>query len=303
MRQLNLIENHLGLVIPHPYNINLFSHLYILLRRFRKVGNSFNEDILDEKEKQQMQENPELATIAKEIIGNSEQYLHTKLPENESYYMYQYLVSSRMQKATDELEDLSEQVKLISNAFIEKMSTQLQRSFEDEELFGKLARHIKPMINRLRHGIEVKNNLLEQIKLEYTDLFFATEETAREICQVYDLPALTEDEIGFVTLYFAQAIEEHPQQLKVMIVCTTGIGTSELLKVKVHKKFRELAITAVLPSRDVEAALKQHPDTEMIISTVQLTIDSPIPVVIVSAMLTMEDQKRLEAMIGRVRND
>jgi activator of the mannose operon (transcriptional antiterminator) len=41
----------------------------------------------------------------------------------------------------------------------------------------------------------------------------------------------------------------------------------------------------------------------MIISTVQLTIDSPIPVVIVSAMLTMEDQKRLEAMIGRVRND
>lgn len=303
LRQLNLIENHLGLVIPHPYNINLFSHLYILLRRFRKVGNSFNEDILDEKEKQQMQENPELATIAKEIIGNSEQYLHTKLPENESYYMYQYLVSSRMQKATDELEDLSEQVKLISNAFIEKMSTQLQRSFEDEELFGKLARHIKPMINRLRHGIEVKNNLLEQIKLEYTDLFFATEETAREICQVYALPALTEDEIGFVTLYFAQAIEEHPQQLKVMIVCTTGIGTSELLKVKVHKKFRELAITAVLPSRDVEAALKQHPDTEMIISTVQLTIDSPIPVVIVSAMLTMEDQKRLEVMIGRVRND
>ncbi|MBM9834336.1 PRD domain-containing protein, partial [Enterococcus faecalis] len=84
--------------------------LYILLRRFRKVGNSFNEDILDEKEKQQMQENPELTTIAKEIIGNSEQYLHTKLPENESYYMYQYLVSSRMQKATDELEDLSEQV-------------------------------------------------------------------------------------------------------------------------------------------------------------------------------------------------
>ena len=154
----------------------------------------------------------------------------------------------------------------------------------------------------MRHGIEVKYNRLEQIKLEYTDLFFATEETARESCQVYDLPVLTEDEIGFVTLYSAQAIEEHPQLLKVMIVCTTGIGTSELLKVKVHKKFRELAITAVLPSRDVESALKQHPDTEMIISTGQLTIDSPIPGVIVSALQTMEDQKRLEAMIGRVRN-
>ena len=114
---------------------------------------------------------------------------------------------------------------------------------------------------------------------------------------------LTEDEVGFLTLYFAQAIEEYPQQIKVMIVCTTGVGTSELLKVKVHKKFRELEIINVLPSRNVAEALVQSPDVEMIISTVQLSIDSLIPVVVVSAMLTLEDQKRLESMIARIRNE
>ena len=88
-----------------------------------------------------------------------------------------------------------------------------------------------------------------------------------------------------------------------MIVCTTGVGTSELLKVKVHKKFRELEIINVLPSRNVAEALVQSPDVEMIISTVQLSIDSLIPVVVVSAMLTLEDQKRLESMIARIRNE
>jgi activator of the mannose operon (transcriptional antiterminator) len=303
LRQLNLIEKHLGLVIPHPYNINLFSHLYILLSRFRKVGNSFNVDKLNEQEKQQMKDDPEIAMIAKEIIQNSEQFLNTKLPENEHYYMYQYLISSRMEKNLDEREKLSEAVIAISTSFIEKMAIRLQRSFDDKELYTKLARHIKPMINRLHNGIEIKNNLLEQIKLEYPELFFATNEIAKEICIEYQLPSLTEDEVGFVTLYFAQAIEENPQQIKVMIVCTTGIGTSELLKVKVHKKFRELNIVDVLPSRNVANALSQNPDVEMIISTVQLSVDSLIPVVVVSAMLTLEDQKRLETTIARIRHE
>lgn len=303
LRQLHLIENRLGLVIPHPYNINLFSHLYILLRRFRKVGNSFNVEVLHEQEKQQMKENPEIAKIADEIIQNSEQFLNTQLPENEHYYLYQYLVSSRMERNGEEIEKPTRQVKAIARSFIKKMSFRLQRSFEEKELATKLARHIKPMVNRLHHGIEIKSNLLEQIKLEYADLFLATEDSAKEICSDYGLPRLTEDEVGFLTLYFAQAIEEYPQQIKVMIVCTTGVGTSELLKVKVHKKFRELEIINVLPSRNVAEALVQSPDVEMIISTVQLSIDSLIPVVVVSAMLTLEDQKRLESMIARIRNE
>ncbi len=117
MRQLHLIENRLGLVIPHPYNINLFSHLYILLRRFRKVGNSFNVEVLHEQEKQQMKENPEIAKIADEIIQNSEQFLNTQLPENEHYYLYQYLVSSRMERNGEEIEKPTRQVKSYCSFF------------------------------------------------------------------------------------------------------------------------------------------------------------------------------------------
>ncbi len=36
VRQMELIENKLMISIPYPYDINIFSHLYILINRFRQ---------------------------------------------------------------------------------------------------------------------------------------------------------------------------------------------------------------------------------------------------------------------------
>src|SRR5699024_12880642 len=49
--QINIIENYQGIIIPYPYNVNIFSHLYILIMRFRKrcviseVKNHYKEEI------------------------------------------------------------------------------------------------------------------------------------------------------------------------------------------------------------------------------------------------------------------
>lgn len=301
VRQLSVIEKRLDLVIPHPYNVNIFSHLYIFLSRFRKVGNIFSSSHLSEEEMLQMKEDPELYETANYVIENIEMFLNTKLPEIESYFLYQYLVSSRMQKETDELEKMSSIVKEVTSAFISKMEVNLHRNFNEKELYINLSKHIKPFLNRLEHGIVVKNNLHEQIKMEYTNIFLSVEDVAKEISTAFKLPHINEDEIGFLTLYFAQAIEENPEQIKAVVVCTTGIGTSELLKVKIGKKFREIEIIDVLASRNVKASLEKYPETEMIISTVQVPVDAAIPVIIVSAMLTLDDQERLEKLIERVK--
>lgn len=36
--QINKIESYKDMIIPYPYNVNIFSHLYILIMRFRKRG-------------------------------------------------------------------------------------------------------------------------------------------------------------------------------------------------------------------------------------------------------------------------
>ena len=46
--QLKLIEKQLQLTIPYPYNVNIFSHLYILISRLRKVHRLPNEETVEE---------------------------------------------------------------------------------------------------------------------------------------------------------------------------------------------------------------------------------------------------------------
>ncbi|MBS7731996.1 PRD domain-containing protein, partial [Vibrio cholerae] len=95
--------------------------------------------------------------------------------------------------------------------------------------------------NRLEHKIRVKNNLLSQIKLTYEEVFMGVRKVSGSISEKFNLPAINDDENGFITLYFAKALEtrqyQHP--IKTLIMCTTGIGTSELLRAKVSKKFPE----------------------------------------------------------------
>ena len=113
LRQLHLIENRLGLVIPHPYNINLFSHLSFCWDDFAKLGIPLMLKCYMS-ESSRLRENPEVARIADEIIQNSEQFFNIlNYRENEHYYLYQYLVSSRMERNGEEIENQPDKLKLL----------------------------------------------------------------------------------------------------------------------------------------------------------------------------------------------
>lgn len=303
LNQLKLLEKMLQGTIPYPYNVNIFSHLYILLSRFRSVGNSFLKQVesIEPLEVEEMQQVPVLYEAAKKVIENTEKYLSEELPEVEVYYLFQYLESSRMQTEVDDVENFSEEVKEITDLYVTEMSKQLNIPFDETELFNELAKHIKPLLNRLEHGIRIKNTLLEQIKLEYTKTFSKVEKVSKLAAKKHELPEITEDENGFLALYFAQAIESYPQKIKTLIMCTTGVGTSELLKVKVTNKFPEIEILDVVATRDVQNVLEKYPDTELVITTVLMRKEIEKPSLLVNAMFTRDDQERLQRLIKELK--
>jgi len=99
--QMKIIEDKLEITFPHPYDVNIFSHLYILLSRFRKTGDLFSNqnDRLDKESFEEMKKEKPLYEMAKEIKRNIETYLNTELPKAEVYFLFQYLISSRMQNS------------------------------------------------------------------------------------------------------------------------------------------------------------------------------------------------------------
>ena len=87
-----------------------------------------------------------------------------------------------------------------------------------------------------------------------------------------------------------------------MVVCTTGFGTAQLLKAKLAKRFSELNVVELIAKRDLAEEIENSAKPiDLIISTVNLPESIEVPTLVVSALLTMEDQERLERMIGQVR--
>jgi activator of the mannose operon (transcriptional antiterminator) len=299
--QLRKIEEDLDITIPYPYNVNIFSHLYILLSRSRKVPTGLFTDKISNEEMENMQRDI-LYPVAKVIVHNIEKYLNSPLSDSEIYFLYQYLVSSRMQESHAITSTFSSEVIQVTKAYIEGMSSSLGIDIDSQSIFIDLANHIKPMLNRLEHRIHIKNSLLSQIKVTYEEVFLGVTNVSELVSKKFNLPVINDDENGFLTLYFAKAIEtgQHRRPIKTLIMCTTGIGTSELLKAKVSKKFPEVEIVGVVASRNTQMLKEKYSDAELILSTVHMKEEVPIPYLLVSAMFTIDDQKRLQGKIEEI---
>lgn len=301
LNQVRIIEQQLGVKIPYPYNVNIFSHIYILIARARqgKVNGKTDQLQLSANDKEIINNDPQLYGVAVRVIGHTENYLSHTLPDSEAIDLLRYLVSSRLicEEVTPNLSKDSI-VDRVSQSYISIVSEKLHVPINGYSLYDELAGHIKPMINRLNNNIFIKNHFLSDIKLEYQKIFLAVYAASKLITKKYKLPVISEDESGFITLYFAKYIEQHPRRIQVIIMCTTGVGTSELLRAKIKRSFPELIVVDVVADKDLKKALGKHPNVGLIITTVHLEQHIHIPVVLVSAIFSMQDRDRVEEVMN-----
>lgn len=299
LKQINIIEKRLNSILPYPYNINIFSHIYILVKRYQATDEvNFSYDMeISKSEEEEMAEYRSIYNVVREITSNLERFLNKEIPKEEEYFLFQYLISSRFQGEFEKDLLADKKVLQVVDYYIEKTSQYLNFNIESSKLRNNLYHHVKPFLNRLNNGFYVKNPLLDQIKYEYQMIFDAVQNTSVEMSKLFNLSEINEDEIGFITLYFAQYFEENPKYIDVLIVCTSGIGTSELLKSKISQKFKNINIVDVISTKQ----LYENPDTyrsiDLIISTVKFKETVRVPNIVISAMLTFDDQDRINNII------
>ncbi|MCP0888028.1 PRD domain-containing protein [Ligilactobacillus sp. WILCCON 0076] len=291
--QIKFIETSTGYQLPYPYNINIFSHIYILIKRSRRKS-SFKSE---EASFTESSNNPVLYRISSMIIENVENYIVHKLPKYEIKYLYNYLIASRL-TATGKKENevsivYSSEVEAFTKDLIIQANIYLEIKEDLKNLQHDLVKHVGPMINRLKNDISIENGILEDIQSEYQNLFDVLKRSLKKICEKYNLPITSDNEVGFITLYFAKYLETVAHKYHVWIVCASGVGTSELLKVKINNSFKNIVVDAVLSS--VDDKLNNIPeDVDLIISTVNLNKNISKKIVIVSALLNKLDKEKID---------
>ncbi|MBM5694220.1 transcription antiterminator [Listeria seeligeri] len=294
VKQMEIIENKLAISIPYPYDINIFSHLYILINRFRQG----EVEGFDESLEEYIITNEALHTIAVEAIEAIEQYLKMQLPKRETFNFLQYLISSRF---NHEIESIPNKVLPIveemTDFYIDQVAAKINIPINKKQLKVELLSHMKPMVNRMNHQINIKNNLLSDIKLEYGNLFEIIKETAQDVAKTFKLHTISDDEVGYITIYFAKHMEQSPLIKRIIIMCSSGIGTSELLKVKVQKAFPDVEIVDVLSSTKFKNNLQDYRNIDFILTTINAESNEEIPSLLVSAMFTEKDKLMVKKLM------
>jgi len=291
---LDSAEERLGFTIEAPYYINVFTHLLILIKRCRE-GQVEKEEIF-------LQEEtiiPTIFQIAKMILNHIENYLNMTLMKNELYYIYCFLISSRNSKVLKKSEAKTFQntiyMDFVENV-IEEMSSQLGNDFSRNlKLKNSLLLHVKPMIKRSRYNIKIRNPLLYQIKSELVQVFEPLKVILSKLYETYGLNEISEDEISYITLYFQAELENIRKQMRVVVVCNTGVGTSQLLTARFKKAFPDGEIIDVVSLKRVWE-YKDRSDVDLILTTVKLE-GIPIPTVLVSPLLNKRDIENITAII------
>ncbi|HEL1584543.1 TPA: PTS sugar transporter subunit IIA [Streptococcus suis] len=160
----------------------------------------------------------------------------------------------------------------LNNEIIENLIEQVSQAMNidftrDATLFEQLQKHVPAMLSRLKHQTLVRNPFTEQIKLEYSITYNILWMVAESLIQNAEV-RINADEIAFLTLYFQLSIEKIGEGRKILVICPTGIVTSELLinRIKtVSPSFDTIEVAST--SEALELNLDSY---DLILSTVKL---------------------------------
>ncbi|MEN8905782.1 MAG: transcription antiterminator [Clostridiales bacterium] len=303
---LTSIENIYDFKFAERNFVSLIIHLTISVLRVQRnkfLGqNEFN--IYEFKETTEYK-------IANQISLEINKLFNINLPENEIFYISMHLKSAKITHNANlfgenifktniknkELKDLIYKIILIiEKDFKIKISN-------DEILISDLIQHLRPAINRIKLGFDIKNPLLEDIKHNYPVVYNTGIKCMNVINKFFNIK-MPDDEIGFIALHIGAALERKKslafKKLRVAVSCPSGIGTSRFLATRITREFSDLVIVDVLSSMDINENWIKENNIDFIISTVKIKTAS-IPHIVTNPLLLEKDKKNIDSIIHNLK--
>lgn len=212
------------------------------------------------------------------------------LRKEEQIYLSLHLLGSRLSIATDEIfEKRSDQsVYVMTKALVTEFEKTACISFiKRDELERALFLHICASMYRYQYGIQFGNPMCEDVVREYPHLFEITKYVSVYLEQMIGLP-IPDSEVAYLALHFGafmKPAEDMKNHLRILIVCTNGVSTGNMLKHEIRNLLPNAEIIGVAAA---PAFMNVKEECDLIISTVK--IRSMVPVLVVHPILTDEDR-------------
>lgn len=245
--------------------------------------------------------------FAKELIDSLEESGQIVYTEDEKQYLLLYLAGKRMIGNVVENESnfiIHEQTDRLALAMLNVVNQSYHMDFYNNfDVRMTLNQHLVPFDIRMRFGIPLENPLLKSIKEEYSLAYQISSEAVLVLRDHYQ-KEISEDEIGYFALIFELAMEKSQNEEKsdILIVCSTGKGSSRLLKYKYEQEFSDyLNHIYVCDLLDLDRF--DFSKVQYIFTTVPITKEVPVPITEVGVFLGTEDIKVITEILKKGSGD
>ncbi len=236
--------------------------------------------------------------VAKRINHFIESLYNVKFSEQEIAYTTLHLAGNRLgQKEKILLSDLElflgDDIFKLSVDIVEQIKIGLKGLdiYEDKKLIYNLGLHLEQLVMRLTYNMNIRNPLVNKIKIQHP-LAFEAGVIAAHCVEKETGFQVNDNEIGFLALHFGAAIERQRiisvSKKKVALVCASGMATSELLLTKLsHVLDNNYNLIGVYALHQLDKLLKQNPD--FILTTVPIERKLDLSVIHVPSILNNRD--------------
>ena len=219
---------------------------------------------------------------------------------NQSDFIKEYIKKYKNKKENNITEDEQLLIRKAIKEFCRDLNIATSINISHDKVFEEcLFNHISNLYKRADLGIDQPEIIFGEIKLKYPFAFELGKIAKKTIEKNLNID-ISEYEIENIALHIGGALEridkrDEKKVYRTIIVCTSGVGTSMLIKSKLENIFKgKLEILKVIPSYLIDYV--NVLDIDFVISTVEVNLEN-VNVIKVSPMLTDKEIKLIEKYI------
>lgn len=225
------------------------------------------------------------------------------LPEDELVYLYLYLSDYKYLYPKDGETGINYEDAVME--LVSEVSKKVNMELSiDDQLIGDLARHFKQSFYMLNLGLRVINPLINEIEEHYSELFKIINNKCKLIFSRYNLK-IPREEVGYITMHIDVAIQRQQlilRKMKVLIICSGGIGTSKILSNKIKSLFPDIESINIGSIHDLNHAISER-KYDLILSTIPMASKESNNIIEVSPFMTQDNIEKVSNFIFNLKVD
>ena len=271
--QIKIFQRITGNYLTDDAKKNLSIFLFWYLHHLQNKNNQLKEKPLS-----QNLDHLEIAW-AKNLLED----LHIK-NSSETNYLIQLINSSQLENINQN-NLLATKLKKIAQEMIVRFNQISGSAISSSNLVKNLTIHLMPTYYRCKYKINYQVSNIKAIKENYTNIFNFTNFACLPLEKFVE-KRLPENEIALISLYFGGALKNQTLSQKensqVLVVCSSGIGTSSLLLEQLESKYPHIRFSKPLDTLQYESLNLRG--VFLVISTIELKRRLNIPIITVSPL-------------------